>query len=242
MLNHFFAEVFMNVASLKACVFALSSVFLAATAAQASSDESGQITMHSEIVDTPLDVFTFIDRVNVYPEASAFTGETMSVDIDTIINIAQKTWDIIKANAPVAQVKFNFANALPRGVTDSGALAGFSDLQSKSVRLWGTNMWGATVYDVTLTAVHQYGGQFEGKGQYLETVSVIPSNLNVLWGYTVDYSVENVTTTNGGTTEDPVAKMALHAKFKVETVLQRNEINTLYQFSGDSSDVKTSGF
>jgi hypothetical protein len=207
----------------------------------AASDETQTITMHSEVVETPNDVFAFVDRVNTFPDATPFEEVAMNVDVDAIVNMAQKAWDIIKANAPVANVKFQFANALPKGLNDSSALTGFSNLNSKSVRIWGTNMWGATVYDVTLTAVHQYGGQFNGKGQYLETVSVIPSNLSVLWGYTVNYSVENITTTNGGTAENPVAKMALHAKFKVETVMQKNETNTVYQFSGDSADVKTSG-
>ena len=216
-------------------------LFVMQTPISAASDETQTITMHSEVVETPNDVFSYIDRVNTFPEAAPFAGEAMNVDVDAIVNLAQKAWDIIKANAPVANVKFQFANALPRGLNDSSALTGFSNLNSKSVRIWGTNMWGATVYDVTLTAVHQYGGQYNGKGQYLETVSVIPSNLSVLWGYTVNYSVENITTTNGGTAENPVAKMALHAKFKVETVMQKNETNTVYQFSGDSADVKTSG-
>jgi hypothetical protein len=215
--------------------------FAIQTPIKAASDETQTITMHSEVVETPNDVFSYIDRVNTFPEAAPFAGEGMNVDVDAIVNMAQKAWDIIKANAPVANVKFQFANALPKGLTDSSALHGFSDLQSKSVRIWGTNMWGATVYDVTLTAVHQYGGQYNGKGQYLETVSVVPSNLSVLWGYTVNYSVENVTTTNGGSADNPVAKMALHAKFKVETVMQKNETNTVYQFSGDSAEVKTSG-
>lgn len=216
-------------------------LFAIQTPINAASDETQTITMHSEVVETPNDVFSYIDRVNTFPEAAPFAGEGMNVDVDAIVNLAQKAWDIIKANAPVANVKFQFANALPKGLSDSSALTGFSDLQSKSVRIWGTNMWGATVYDVTLTAVHQYGGRYNGKGQYLETVSVVPSNLSVLWGYTVNYSVENITTTNGGSADNPVAKMALHAKFKVETVMQKNETNTVYQFSGDSAEVKTSG-
>jgi len=216
-------------------------LFAIQTPISAASDETQTITMHSEVVETPNDVFAFVDRVNTFPDATPFEEVTMDVDVDAIVNMAQKAWDIIKANAPVANVKFQFANALPKGLNDSSALTGFSNLNSKSVRIWGTNMWGSTVYDVTLTAVHQYGGQYNGKGQYLETVSVIPSNLSVLWGYTVNYSVENITTTNGGTAENPVAKMALHAKFKVETVMQKNETNTVYQFSGDSAEVKTSG-
>jgi hypothetical protein len=215
--------------------------FAIQTPIKAASDATHAITMHSEVVETPNDVFAFVDRVNTFPDATPFEEVTMDVDVDAIVNMAQKAWDIIKANAPVANVKFQFANALPKGLNDSSALTGFSNLNSKSVRIWGTNMWGATVYDVTLTAVHQYGGQYNGKGQYLETVSVIPSNLSVLWGYTVNYSVENIATTNGGSADNPVAKMALHSKFKVETVMQKNETNTVYQFSGDSAEVKTSG-
>jgi hypothetical protein len=98
-----------------------------------------------------------------------------------------------------------------------------------------------TVYDVTLTAVHQYGGSYNGKGKYLETVTILPSNVEVLWGYTVNYNVDNVTTLNGGTAEDPIAMIALQAKFKVQTVVKSSETNTVYQFRGDSKKVKTSG-
>jgi len=58
----------------------------------------------------------------------------------------------------------------------------------------------------------------------------------------VNYSVDNITTTNGGTSENPIAQMTLQAKFKVETVMQKNETNTVFQFRGDSAEVKTSGF
>jgi hypothetical protein len=126
-------------------------------------------------------------------------------------------------------------------MTTSAGLAGFSDLQSQSVRLWGTNGFGMTVYDVTLTAVHQFGGNYNGKGKYLETVTILPSNVEVLWGYTVNYNVDNVTVLNGGTSDDPVAMIALQAKFKVETVIKHSEMNTVYQFRGDSAKVKTSG-
>ena len=184
------------------------------------------ITMHSEVIDTPIDAFAMIDRLDVNPAVSTFAEET--VDIDQIMNLGQKAWDIIKANKPV-------------GVTNSGSLAGFSNLQSSSVRMWGTNGFGMTVYDVTLTAVHQFGGNFNGKGNYLETVSIIPSNLSVLWGYTVNYGVDNVSALNGGTTENPIAMVSLQAKFKVETVLKHSETNTVYQFRGDSAKVMTSG-
>ena len=206
--------------------------------AMAASQED-TITMHVEVVDTPADAFAMIDRINVFPQASAFSDET--VVIDQMINLGKKAWAIIEANKPVVNVKYNFANALPQGLTTSASLAGFSDLQSESVRLWGTNGFGMTVYDVTMTAVHQYGGSYNGKGKFLETVTILPSHVDVMWGYTVNYNVDNVSTLNGGTAEDPIAMISLQAKFKVETVVKSSEMNTVYQFRGDSAKVKTSG-
>lgn len=216
------------------------------TAVQAATSDNvnpaEKITMHTEVIDTPTDVFALIDRINVNPESHPFSGEDVTVNLDMIVNLANQTWEVIKANQPVVNVQFNFANALPRGLTDSSALAGFSDITSKSYRIRGTNGFGMTVYDVTMTAVHQYGGQYDGKGQYLESVAIVPSNVSVLWGYTVNYSVDKVSTTNGGTSENPIAQLTLQAKFKVETVVQKNETNTVFQFRGDSADVKTFGF
>ena len=210
-------------------------------AGQALADQrSDTIIMHSAIVETPDNAFGLIDRLNTMPEIKPFAEED-SVSIDAIENLGRKAWDIIKANQPVADISFSFANALPRGITSADELDGFSDIQHRSVRMWGTNLYGITVYDVTLTTVHQYGGSYEGKGQYLATVSVIPSSVSVLWGYTVNYSVDNVTTTNGGSKADPIAMIALNAKFKVETVMKKTETNTVYQFRGDSKKVKTSG-
>jgi hypothetical protein len=217
----------------------LAGIALSASSMALAASEADTITMHSEVVTTPADAFMMIDRINVFPEASAYSEE--SVVIDQVINLGKKAWAIIAANKPVVNVKYNFANALPQGLTTSASLAGFSDLQTESVRLWGTNGFGMTVYDVTLTAVHQYGGSYNGKGKYLETVTILPSNVEVLWGYTVNYNVDNVTTLNGGTAEDPIAMIALQAKFKVQTVVKSSETNTVYQFRGDSKKVKTSG-
>jgi hypothetical protein len=214
-------------------------VFAATPAPQDAA--SDVIIPHFEVVSTPADAFSAISRIDTTPQRIGPFADG-PVSIDQIINIGQKVWEIVKANQPVVNISSKFANALPSGVASSADLTGFSDIESSSVRLWGTNLYGMTVYDVTLTAVHQYGGQYQGKGRYLETVAIIPSDIYVVWGYKIDYKVESITTTNGGTAEDPIAKIALNAKFKASTVLTKVERNTVYQFRGDSAEVKTAGF
>ncbi len=214
-------------------------IFAATPAPQGAAADV--IIPHFEVVSTPADAFSAISRIDTSPQRIGPFDEGL-VSIDQVINIGQKVWEIVKANQPVVNVSSKFANALPSGLASSAELTGFSDIESNSVRLWGTNLYGITVYDITLTAIHQYGGQYQGKGRYLETVAIIPSDIYVVWGYRVDYTVESVTTTNGGTAENPIAKIALSAKFKASTVLTKIEKNTVYQFRGDSAEVKTAGF
>lgn len=225
----------------------VSIVFISLSGNSFAAVANDTITMHSAIVETPDHAFATIDRLNLNPEVISGFSESSAdlaeadVILDQIINMGKKLWDIVKDSRPVTNVQYDFANALPKGLTSSAELSDFSNVQSSSVRIWGTNPFGMTVYDVTLTAVHQFGGQYEGKGRYLETVSVVPSNLSVLWGYTVDYSVTSVSTLNVGTRLNPVSSLALHAKFKVSTVIKSEEINTVYQFRGDSGHVATTG-
>ena len=162
------------------------------------------------------------------------------VEINEIINIGQKIWKIIEANKPVLNVKFDYANALPKGIESSDELEGFSNIQMKSRRLYGKNLYGATVYDLTYTAVHRFGGSYEGHGQYLENVTILPQNIDVLWGYTVNLAVNRVSTVNVGTKSKPIASILMELDMDVSTVMKTSQVKKLIQFRGDSPEVITS--
>lgn len=210
-----------------------------ALASTAFSGPADHLTMHMEHVTLSNDAFADIE--NLPTQINGDDTTTGDVYIDQIINIGQKVWDVIKANQPVLNIKYNYANALPRGVRSSEGLDGFSELQSEGIRLWATNGFGATVYDFTLAAVHQYGGTYDGKGAYLETVSVVPTTVNVAWGYTVDVNVNNISSVNLGTKAAPIAGITLESTFSVSTVLQKHQKRLVYSFRGDSAKVKTLG-
>lgn len=228
---------------MKCLAFAVSAA-LSATAFAGPQDE---ITMHIELVTAPADVFYNIDKVPFRTELSESLqlsdggiGDA-AVAIDQIVNIGQKVWDVIKANEAVLNVKHDYANALPKGVRSAEELDGFSDLQARGVRLFGKNLYGATVYDVTLTAVHQYGGSYEGRGKFLETVTLLPSFVDVMWGYTLDVGVTRISAVNHGTSQDPVAGLTMEGLVSVSTVMQKHQQRMIYQFRGDSQSVRTAG-
>lgn len=161
-----------------------------------------------------------------------------SVLLDKIINLGKKVWTVIENGRPVVKVESTYANALPSGVRAED-LENFSPLQFKSYRQYGVNLYGATVYDVTYTVAHRFGGQYEGQGAYLESVTVLPQHVEVLWGYNVNLTVDRVSTVNLGSKENPVASIVMETALSVKTVLQDIRMKNLYEFRGDSAEVRS---
>ncbi len=214
------------------------------------------ITLFGEPLDK-LDIRQTIEEVRTPPEvikelnAKFLEHQNMSVikpfdesdiTLDLILNMAKQVWDVIKENQAVLDVKYDYANGLPAGVRSGAELDNWSPVQYKSFRVYGENGFGITVYDLTYTLVHQYGGTYNGNGQYLESVSVVPQIADVMWGYTVNLGVTKVTATNIGTKENPVANLLMEMTLKVSTVIQKHESRGLYEFRGDSSEPREIGF
>ena len=156
------------------------------------------------------------------------------IDPTQVINYGLKIWEVIKANAPVVNQNFTYANAMPKGVKNAFELEGASPYQYQSFRVSGKNLYGMTVYDVVLTLAHQYGAKFDGKGAYITSAAVIPSDLSVLWGYTFDLNVKEINVANTGTKDSPVASLGLELNFTVSTPLQTRTFRRLVEFLGDN--------
>jgi hypothetical protein len=173
----------------------------------------------------------------LFQQQGGWDGFREGVDWNEIVNIGKRIWQVIEANKPVVNVSYLYANALPKGARAED-LDNFSDIQDKSFHAYGTNYLGMTVYDVVYTVVHRYNGSYKGRGKYLENVSVIPSHVQVAWGYTLDLDVTKTATVNVGTSSRPVASLALELTLKTHTVMKSDESRSLFQFRGDSKDFK----
>ncbi|MGE0173774.1 MAG: hypothetical protein AB7T49_13335 [Oligoflexales bacterium] len=200
---------------------------------QSNDKQSSEITTTITEVPTPTHLLG-ITRLACNPTGGAlFAG----IEIGVIINIAKMVWDIIKENRPVANVCIDYANALPKGITDVTQLNGFSQLQFKSYNYQAKNALGVLA-DITYTVVHQFGGQYQGKGKFLSTVSIIPSNLHVSWGQNVDFRTTNVAATNVGTETDPIGSIVMETQLEVSSVFSKTHKTQIFQVNGDSPDVK----
>lgn len=202
-----------------------------------SVTHDGDITQVMEEVETPGSVYATLEACRENPYMATDDIGEAAVVIDQIINLGTKIWAIVEKGKPVTDVQYTYANALPQGVRSAAELESFSPLQARSFRVSAKNGFGITVYDITYTLVHRFGGSFNGKGKYLDSVTVLPSNVDNVWGYTVNLGVTGVSTVNLGTKADPVAGMTMELTLKVSTILKTSEQRSVFDFHGDNARV-----
>ncbi len=187
-----------------------------------------------------LSIMNLNPRLDVEDSDDLDTGDTgglgdllEGIDLSTVINYGVKVWEVVKANEPVVTQSHMYANALPQGLKSAYELEGASPYQYRSFRISAKNYLGFTVYDVVLTLAHQYGASYEGKGAYITSAAIIPSDVNVLWGYTVDLNVKEISTANVGSKTSPIASLGLELNFHVSTVLKKTTFRRLVEFLGN---------
>ena len=193
-----------------------------------------------EEVPTPADVLTELSSLSFrsQPWSAQEGAKEATVIIDQIINLGQKVWTIIEKNKAIQDVSYHYANALPRGATVTD-LEGFSDLTAQIVAYVREERLRNDRLRLTYTVVHRYGGSYNGAGKYLDGVTVLPSHVSTLWGFTTNLAVGNVGTVNVGTKTNPIASLVMELSFKVSTVLRVTEYHKVFEFRGDSPMVQS---
>lgn len=202
----------------------------------------GNLVVETEEVETPIEVIeTLLDLQDSRIEDDYIAKNTQNlartegvVDLDFIVNTGKEVWKVIEAGQPTLSETHNYASALPQGISKTFELQGFSGLEYKSYRLVADNTFGMRMIDVVFTVAHRFGGSYKGEGKYLADVTVIPSDIEVSWGYTLDMGVDNIRVANIGKREDPVAGLSLEVSLKISTMFQKNVIRRLLDFRGDS--------
>lgn len=227
-------------------VLTLAPLFATAQPVEVLRDAEG-VVHYQEEIETPESVKKEISKSwNRKWEALHRTENTeidlnkeldgLGVLIDKIVNLGKKVWAVVEKGRPVVNVESQYANAVPAGARTSD-LENFSEMQFHSIRHQGVNLYGVTVYDVIYTLVHRFGGTYQGRGAYLENVTVLPQQVEVMWGYTVNLRVEQVSTVNLGDRENPVASLAMETSLNVSTAIQELRLKNLHEFVGNRARV-----
>jgi hypothetical protein len=165
-------------------------------------------------------------------QLTALAGEDSILDEigwDQIVNIGQKVWEIVQAGKPVVNIETPVAYALPRGLNCWTDLEHWQAPRTQVYEVSYKNGFGMEVVKFRFRLHYTYGGGKAELGQYLANVSVLPAELNVLWGYNFDAKVEVQPAINLGTKENPIGGLELNVRWTVKTVLKES-INSFHFF------------
>lgn len=162
---------------------------------------------------------------------------TVLATIDKLIATGEKIWQIVEKGAPVLKnAQLAPLNVFPKL---EGDFVGFHEMESWSMpkkagyEIVFKNLLGIEVVRFHFNLTYQYGGKYQGKGQYLSGVSMQASDVSVLWGYDLDANSQLVSITNHGTKENPMAGATLSLDYVVKTVLKETRTGLKFHLAGD---------
>ena len=160
-------------------------------------------------------------------------GQDPFVVIDQIINIYERVWAIIEKNKPVVNVAPPpCAAAVPQGITSWEQLQEWKEPKWRVYGFYAKNVYGVTVIDVKYQVQMSYGGNYKGKGKYLTGVTVIPLKVDVAWGYKFSMDAQVPSTSNVGTSDDPVGAMIANLHWQISTALKDSQGTSVYYLQG----------
>lgn len=161
--------------------------------------------------------------------------------IDKWITIGQKIWAVIVANKPVANVSSQRISVLPMAQQDWAQMENWQGPTVRTFTIAAKNGFGMTVVSQTYTVAYNYGGQYNGKGQFLANATVIPANIEVMWGFSLSSEVEVGDVVNTGTKENPIPGVDLQVKWKMDSVMKHMEGRDSFFVKGDGKMVHVTG-
>lgn len=162
---------------------------------------------------------------------------TDGADIGAWVTLGEKLWELIVANKPVVNVSSQRISVLPANQQDWRQMEQWQVPASKTYVFEAKNGFGMTVIKHAYTLTFNYGGKFQGKGSYLANATIIPSEIDVLWGYTLNSKVIVAEPVNLGTLENQIPGVELQIKWSIDTVVKHSEQSSSYFVRGDGQVV-----
>ena len=156
------------------------------------------------------------------------------------ITVGEKIWQIISANRPVANVSSQRVAVLPVDQQNWAQMDSWKGPALSTYTLTAKNLFGTQVFSETYTVAFNYGGSYNGKGSYLANVTIIPQKIVVVWGYTLDSSVEVGQTINVGTKDNPVPGLSMDLKYGIGNIFKRMDGHDAFFVKGTGDVVHLS--
>lgn len=169
-----------------------------------------------EVVPTATELYS---NFNEAAFANSNLRNTNDIDWSQIELIGKKIIEIIKAGAPVIDIKRDVVHVVPGGITAWGQLGGWKIPVTKVYKVSAENSMGMQVADLRLKVSANWGGGVDGRGKYIANLNVVPSDVYAAWGYTIDVWAEHQDPVNLNTSADPVAGLGFDIRYRFTNLI-----------------------
>lgn len=139
------------------------------------------------------------------------------------IALGKKAWEVVVKNQPVLNVSTQRVSVLPQEQPNWGKMENWKAPAARSYTISAKNGYGAETIKHTYTVAYNYGGQVNGKGAFLANATIIPTQVDVAWGYTLNSNVEVGQILNMGTVDNPTPGVDLQLKYSMKTLLKKSQ-------------------
>lgn len=139
------------------------------------------------------------------------------INLADIINVGEMVWELIRDNGPVLEAKNKRASAIPRGVGCWTDLSNWEPVRAENYEVIYRNLYGFDVIKLAYQVIYSWGGRLGDSGRYLTNATIRYKDVQVMWGYLFNATVEIPAVTNIGTRENPIAAMEMILNWSVDT-------------------------
>ncbi|PRP89742.1 hypothetical protein PROFUN_00084 [Planoprotostelium fungivorum] len=221
----------------------LCALLVACTSARSLSarpDVEGLSYHHQQVVDEPLHplVLEWIESRKMESKSGIRERQLPAgVDIDQVINIAKSVWNIIEGGRPTLNTSFDYATAVPSGVTEWTELEYWADPVTASYSAWVENIFKVKILELNYTVIAMPMGQYQGKGQYLTNVGIIPTIVRAPWSYTLSASTNVHGIVNVGSKDSPIAALQIDLNWGASWMFKKFTKTEAYYVRGDGKPI-----
>lgn len=162
-------------------------------------------------------------------------GEVIAT-ANEIIALGERIYEIVKKGKPVVNLSYAPISVLPKD--KQGQPVDVMDMENwslpvgKKMRMVYKNLYGSEVVVFEYTVMYSYGGSLDGKGAFITAAQVVPNDVSVSWGYSLNATMKLVGLQNHGSKANPVAGAVMSINYRVETVLKTMESTDSYHITG----------
>lgn len=154
------------------------------------------------------------------PPVGGTGGITDPLGIQQWITVGERVWQLIANNRPTANITTNRVSVLPTAQQDWAQIENWQGPAAYTVTVEAKNGFGSVVVRNKYTIAWNYGGQYNNTGAYIGNLTMIPTDISVSFGYTMNSRVVVGDAVNVATAKSPVPALSFQVESSITNIMK----------------------